>query len=384
MVSKRLQEIPASGTIAISNLVSQMKSEGVDIVSFSMGEPDFDTPGNIVDACCESLRSGCTHYTPSLGIPELRKAVAEVSRRESGIPCDQSNVLITPCKQAIFLTALAYIDPGDEVILSDPSWVSYEACIRLAGGVPVYVPTDFENRFVPDPARIEAAVTPRTRMIILNTPSNPTGCVIPRDVLKQIADIAMAHGIKVLADEIYSAIVYEGEHVSISAFPGMFENTITVSGLSKSYAMTGWRLGWAIAPAEDIKALNKLQSHSISCAVSFVQEAAVEALTGQQRSRAEMVKEFRRRRDIVMDLVEEIPGFECNVPDGAFYVFPKYNRDIPSAKLAEILLREGHVAVTPGTAFGPNGEGFFRISYAASEEQIREGMARIRKVVAGL
>ena len=384
MVSKRLQEIPASGTIAISNLVSQMKSEGIDIVSFSMGEPDFTTPENIIEACCDSLRSGYTHYTPSLGIPELRKAVADVSRKESGIPCDQSNVLITPCKQAIFLTALAYIDPGDEVILSDPSWVSYEACIRLAGGVPVYVPTYFEDKFVLDPAKVEAAITPRTRMIILNTPSNPTGCVIPRAVLKQIADIAMAHGIKVLADEIYSAIVYEGEHVSISAFPGMFENTITVSGLSKSYAMTGWRLGWAIAPAEDIKAINKLQSHSISCAVSFVQKAAVEALTGQQQSRADMVKEFRRRRDIVMDLVEEIRGFECNVPDGAFYVFPKYNRDIPSAKLAEILLKEGHVAVTPGTAFGPHGEGFFRISYAASEEQIREGMARIKKVVSGL
>ena len=384
MVSKRLQEIPASGTIAISNLVSQMKSEGVDVVSFSMGEPDFDTPANVVEACCDSLRSGYTHYTPSLGIPELRKAVADASRAESGIPCDQSNVLITPCKQAIFMVALAYIDPGDEVILSDPSWVSYEACIRLAGGVPVYVPTSFEDGFVLDPVKVEAAITPRTRMIILNTPSNPTGCVMPRGVLKQIADIAKAHGIKVLADEIYSAIVYEGEHVSISSFPGMFENTITVSGLSKSYAMTGWRLGWAIAPAEDIKAINKLQSHSISCAVSFVQKAAVEALTGPQDSRASMVKEFRRRRDLVMDLVEEIPGFECNVPSGAFYVFPKYNRDVPSAKLAEVLLKEGHVAVTPGTAFGPNGEGFFRISYATSEDQIREGMARIRKVVSGL
>ncbi len=384
MVSKRLQEIPASGTIAISNLVSQMKSEGVDVVSFSMGEPDFDTPANVVEACRDSLRSGYTHYTPSLGIPELRKAVADASRAESGIPCDQSNVLITPCKQAIFMVALAYIDPGDEVILSDPSWVSYEACIRLAGGVPVYVPTSFEDGFVLDPAKVEAAITPRTRMIILNTPSNPTGCVMPRGVLKQIADIAKAHGIKVLADEIYSAIVYEGEHVSISSFPGMFENTITVSGLSKSYAMTGWRLGWAIAPAEDIKAINKLQSHSISCAVSFVQKAAVEALTGPQDSRASMVKEFRRRRDLVMDLVEEIPGFECNVPSGAFYVFPKYNRDVPSAKLAEVLLKEGHVAVTPGTAFGPNGEGFFRISYATSEDQIREGMARIRKVVSGL
>jgi aspartate aminotransferase len=221
-------------------------------------------------------------------------------------------------------------------------------------------------------------------MIVINTPSNPTGCVMPSDSLRQIADIAMAHGIKVLSDEIYSSIVYEGKHTSIASFPGMFDNTILVSGLSKSYAMTGWRLGWAIAPAEDIKAINKLQSHSISCAVSFVQKAAVEAINGPQDSKISMVKEFRRRRDLVMDLLHEIPGFQCNVPKGAFYVFPKYNRDIPSAKLAEILLKEGHVAVTPGTAFGPGGEGFFRISYAASEEQIRDGMGRIKKVMSTL
>lgn len=384
MVSKRLQEIPASGTIAISNLVSQMKAEGVDIVSFSMGEPDFTTPENVINACCDSLHSGFTHYTPSLGIPALRKAVADMTRETDGVPCQASNVLITPCKQAIFMIALAYIDPGDEVILADPSWVSYEACIRLAGGVPVYVPTRFEDNFVLDPALVESKITPRTKMIILNTPSNPTGAVIPADVLKQIADIAMAKGIKVLSDEIYSSIVYEGKHTSIASFPGMFDNTLIVSGLSKSFAMTGWRLGWAIAPEDDIKAINKLQSHSISCAVSFVQEAAVEAITGPQQSKYDMVAEFRRRRDLAMDLISEIPGVECNVPQGAFYIFPKYNRDIPSAKLAETLLREGHVAVTPGTAFGPGGEGFFRISYAASEEQIREGISRIKNTLSKL
>ncbi|MBQ8644220.1 MAG: pyridoxal phosphate-dependent aminotransferase [Candidatus Methanomethylophilaceae archaeon] len=384
MVSKRLQEIPASGTIAISNLVSQMKSEGIDIVSFSMGEPDFTTPANVIDACCDSLRSGNTHYTPSMGIPALRKAVADVTRETNGVPCQASNVLITPCKQAIFLTALAYIDPGDEVILADPSWVSYEACIRLAGGVPVYIPTKFEEKFVIDPALIEAAITPRTKMIILNTPSNPTGGIIPRDVLKQIADIAIRNGIKVMSDEIYESIIYEGKHTSIASFPGMFENTIIVSGLSKSHAMTGWRLGWAIAPEEDIKAINKLQSHSISCAVSFVQDASVEAITGPQDARDAMVAEFRKRRDLALDLISEIPGIQCNVPDGAFYIFPKYDADLPSAKLAEILLKEGHVAVTPGSAFGPSGEGFFRLSYATSEEQIREGISRIKKVMSQL
>lgn len=384
MVSKRLQEIPASGTIAISNLVSQMKAEGVDIVSFSMGEPDFTTPENVIEACCDSLHSGFTHYTPSLGIPELRKAVADMTRETDKVPCQASNVLITPCKQAIFMIALAYIDPGDEVILADPSWVSYEACIRLAGGVPVYVPTRFEDNFVLDPAAVEAAITPRTKMIILNTPTNPTGAVTPASVLKQIADIAMARNIKVLSDEIYSSIVYEGKHTSIASFPGMFDNTIIVSGLSKSFAMTGWRMGWAIAPEEDIKAINKLQSHSISCAVSFAQQAAVEAITGPQQSKYDMVAEFRRRRDLAMDLITEIPGIECNVPQGAFYIFPKYNKDIPSAKLAEILLKEGHVAVTPGTAFGPCGEGFIRISYATSEDQIREGISRIKKTLTSL
>lgn len=384
MVSKRLQEIPASGTIAISNLVSQMKAEGVDIVSFSMGEPDFTTPENIIDACCDALHSGFTHYTPSMGIPELREAVADMESRVDGVPCRASNVLITPTKQAIFMIALAYINPGDEVILPDPSWVSYEACVRLAGGVPVYIPTKFEDEFVVDPALIEAAITPRTRMIILNTPSNPTGTVIPREVLRQIADIAIVNDLLVLSDEIYESIIYEGKHTSIASFPEMFDRTLLVSGLSKTYAMTGWRLGWAVASEENIKAINKLQSHSISCCVSFVQKAAVEAIRGPQDAKEAMVKEFRKRRDLALDLISEIPQLECNVPKGAFYVFPRYSIDMPSAKLAEVLLKEGHVAVTPGTAFGPGGEGFFRVSYATSEDQIREGFDRIKKTLASL
>ena len=384
MVSKRLQEVPASGTIAISNLVSQMKAEGVDIVSCSMGAPDFTTPENIIDACCDSLHAGFTHYTPSTGIPELREAVAEMENRVDGVPCKASNVLITPTKQAIFMIALAYIDPGDEVILMDPTWVSYEACIRLAGGVPVYVSAKYEDEFVVDPAMIEAAVTPRTKMIILNTPSNPTGTVMPREVLKQIADIAIANDIMVLSDEIYEAIIYEGKHTSIASFPGMFDRTLLVSGLSKTYAMTGWRLGWAVASEENIKAINKLQSHSISCCVSFVQKAAVEAIRGPQDAKNAMVAEFRKRRDLALDLISEIPQLECNVPKGAFYVFPKYSMDMSSAKLAEVLLKEGHVAVTPGIAFGPGGEGFFRVSYATSEDQIREGFDRIKKTLANL
>ncbi len=383
MVSKRLQSVPASGTVKIANLVSQMKADGVDIVSFSMGEPDFNTPDNIVESCVKSVRDGFTHYTPSMGIAPLRKAIADDAVRK-GIPCKPSNVLVTPTKQAIFMIALAYLDPGDEVLLPDPTWVSYEAVIRLAGAEPVYVNTRFENGFVIDPADVEAAITPRTKMLIINSPSNPTGCVQPEKVLREISKICADRGIKVMSDEIYEHVIYEGKHFPMASFKDSFDNTLTVSGLSKTYAMTGWRVGWVIASEEDIKAINKLQTHSITCCTSFTQPAAVEALTGPQDSRRTMIAEFKKRRDLALDLVNDIPGLECNKPDGAFYLFPKYDIDMKSADLAERLLQEGHVAVTPGRAFGPAGEGFFRISYATSESQIIEGFSRIKKGLARL
>ncbi len=384
ITSKRLQEIPPSGTVAISNLVSKMKAEGADIVSFSMGEPDFSTPSNIADACVESLRSGFTHYTPSTGIPELRKAVADYSRSKNGIPCDASNVLITPTKQALFMIALAYLDPGDEVLLPDPSWVSYEAHIRMTGAVPKYVTTSFDDGFVIDPEKVEAAATSKTKMVVINSPSNPTGCVQPESTIKGIADICVDRDIYALSDEIYENVIYGGRHVSIASMPGMFDRTITVSGLSKTYAMTGWRLGWAIAPAQDIVAINKLQSHSITCCTSFTQPAAVEAITGPQEEKDRMVETFRKRRDLALDLISEIPQLECNVPEGAFYLFPRCSIDMPSNELAERLLKEAKVAVTPGRAFGPAGEGFFRISYATGEDQIREGLSRIKKALASM
>ena len=384
MVSKRVMGVPASGTVALSNLVSSLKSQGVDIVSFSMGEPDFVTPQNIIDACKTSLDAGFTHYTPSAGIPELRTAVASKAFSENKIHCTAKNVMITPCKHAIFMTALAFLDPGDEVIVEDPNWVSYDAAIRIAGAKPVYVPSMFEEDFVIDPSKIAAAITPKTKMIILNSPSNPTGSVIPCETIREIAKIAMEKNLMVLSDEIYEHIIYEGKHHSIASIPGMFERTITVSGLSKTYAMTGWRLGWAIASEANMKPLDVLQQHSISCCVSFAQPAAVEAINGPQKEKDKMVKEFRKRRDLAVDLIREVRGLEVNVPKGAFYLFPKYASKVKSEVLCTKMLEEAHVAVTPGSAFGANGEGFFRLSYAASESQIIEGMARIKKFMHNL
>lgn len=384
MVAKRLSGVPASGTVALSNLVSSMKSQGIDIISFSMGEPDFVTPDNIIEACKSSLDSGFTHYTPSAGIPELRKAVASKAFSDNKIHCTAKNVLITPCKHAIFMSALAFLDPGDEVILPDPSWVSYEACIRLAGAKPKYVPTKFDDNFIIDPDLIAEAVTSKTKMIILNSPSNPTGSVMPCETIRAISRIAIENNLTVLSDEIYESIIYGGKHHSVAAVRDMFDRTITISGLSKTYAMTGWRLGWAIASEDKIKELDKLQTHSISCCVSFTQPAAVEAINGPQTERDAMVREFKKRRDLAVDLITEIKGMDVNVPKGAFYLFPKYESKVKSEVLCTKILEEAHVAVTPGSAFGPCGEGFFRMSYATSEDQIREGLSRIKQFMLNL
>ena len=384
MFSKRLMNVPESGTVAIANLVSQLKQEGAEIISFSMGEPDFGTPDNIREACVRSLNEGFTHYTPSMGIPELRKAIAEKTVRDNKIKCTAKNVLVTPTKQALFMIALAYLDPGDEVILPDPAWVSYDAVIRLAGAKTVYVPTRFEDNYCMSAEMMAAAVTDRTKMVILNSPSNPTGSVMPRETLKGIADLCREKDIIVLSDEIYEHIVYEGEHVSIGSLEGMFDRTLTISGLSKTYAMTGWRLGWLVAPEKDIAAVNKLQAHSITCCTSFTQPAAVEALRGTQEPRTKMVAEFKKRRDLALDLLTEIKGVECNRPEGAFYLFPRYSHRISSEDLTMYLMKEAHVAITPGSAFGPAGEGSFRLSYAASEENIIKGIGNIKKAFSKL
>ncbi len=385
MAAKRMDSVPESGTVRIANIVSKLKQDGInDIISFSMGEPDFSTPDNITDACKASLDRHFTHYTPSAGIPELRRAVAERSRAQNGIPCAPANVIITPAKQAIFMGMLSLVDEGDEVILPDPCWGTYEACVRLAGGVPRYVSSQSGTEFRMTPEAVAEAIGPKTRMIVLNTPCNPTGAVMNREEIRGIADLAKDHDLMVLSDEVYERIIFEGEHTSIASLDGMFDRTITVNGVSKSYAMTGWRLGWAVAPVSVIKHLNTLQTHSLTCCVSFVQEAVVEALNGPQGSVADMVDEFRARRELVMRCLAEIPTLNCNTPHGAFYLFPTFDHKMSSVDMAAYLLEEAHVAVTPGSVFGPSGEGRIRISYACSRKDIVDGMSRIKDALAKL
>jgi aspartate aminotransferase len=376
--------VPESGTMKIANIVSKLKAEGTDIISFSVGEPDFPTPDNVTNAAIKALKDHFTHYTPSAGIPELRRAVAEKTRRENGIPCEEKHVIITPAKQAIFMACLAMLDEGDEVIMPDPAWGTFEATVRIAGARASFVTLRDEDGYRMSPEKVAEAINPKTKMILINSPSNPLGSIMERKDMEGIADLAKDHNLCVMADETYEKIIFEGKHHSIASFPDMFERTITVAGLSKTYAMTGWRVGWVIAPTPICREINKLQTQSITCAASFAQVAGVEALNGPQDSVRQMVKEFKARRDIIYELIAEIPTLSCQRPRGAFYIFPSYKHKMNSEDLAAYLLEEAHVAVTPGSAFGPAGEGHIRISYAASREDIIEGMAKIKQALAVL
>lgn len=381
MVAERMHRVPESGTVRISNLVSRLRSEGVEVISFSVGEPDFSTPENITQAAIRALQDHFTHYTPSSGIPELRKAVADKSRKENGIPCEAQHVIITPTKHALFMAFLAMVDEGDEVILPDPAWGTFEALVRLAGGVPRFVEVRPEDDYRMLPEAVAEAITPRTRMVLSNSPSNPLGSVAEESDVRGISDLAKDHDLVVLSDETYEKIIFEGRHHSFAAQPGMFERTITFNGFSKTYAMTGWRLGWVIAPPDITKEIGKLQTQSVTNATSFAQVAGVEALLGPQESVRAMIQEFQARRDLVYRLLEGIPQMSCPKPKGAFYMFPRCSVGVSSEDLTMHLLKEAHVAVTPGSSFGPSGEGHVRISYAASRKDLTEGMGRIKEAL---
>ena len=383
MLSERVKRIQESGTMKMKELAGQKKAEGKKIISFTVGEPDFDTPKHIVEAAKKALDEGKTRYLDAPGLPELRQAIAERAKKENGIPCDSSNVLITPTKQAIFETIMATINEGDECIMPDPSWVTYEPCVQLAGGKAVPCLTKEEDQWRMVPKDVAELITPKTKMILFNSPSNPCGAVETHEDIRGLADLAKDHNLLVLSDEVYEKIIFDGlKHYSIGAEPGMLDRTITISGFSKTYAMTGWRMGWLIAPKPIFKGINKIQQHSITHAVSFAQYGALAAMTGTQEPVKMMVKEFEERRNLIMKIMKEIPRFHCDTPKGAFNVFPRYDGKMNSEEMALSLMDKAEVALTGGGSFGKAGEQHLRISYATNKKNIQEGMERIKKSLA--
>jgi aspartate aminotransferase len=366
--------------------VGQLRAQGKRIISLHAGEPDFDTPGEIVETAIAALRSGQTHYTPALGIPVLRQAIAEEVSRTRRIPVDPEQVIVVPgAKPMIYFAVLALCQPGDEVICPDPGYPFYASLARFVGAKPVSLPMTMETGFSFDADCLRDLVTPRTRLIVLNSPSNPTGNVLERSDLEAVAEVALTRDIFVLSDEIYSRIVYDSPFQSIASIPGMAEHTIIVDGFSKTYAMTGWRLGYGVMPRELVPHIFKLILNTLSCTAAFSQSAGVEALRGSQEAVHRMVRIFLRRRGQMVEGLNRIPGLVCLEPKGAFYAFPKVNDvGMSSLQLTHYLLTEAGVATYPGSAFGSHGEGFLRLSFACSEQDIDEGLRRIADALSKL
>ena len=378
VISSRVRHIPESATMKIADIAAKLRSEGQDIISFSLGEPDFETPENIKRAAKTALDRGETHYTQGSGIPELREAIAEKLKNDNNLDVSPADVLVTTgAKQAIFEAICTLIDEGDEVLLLDPAWVSYSAIVKFAGGKPIMVPVSEQEGYVP--VDLQSHMTRDTKLLILNSPCNPTGAVYGKNVIKAAAEAAEDHGVFVLSDEVYEKIIYGAKHHSIGSL--IPDRTITINGFSKAYAMTGWRLGYATAPAPILQGMLKIQQHSVSNATSFAQRAGVEALRGDQGAVRAMVAEFKKRRDIMIDGLRKME-IECALPRGAFYAFAKVSQFGNSVEVTEKLLRDALVAVTPGSAFGPNGEGYVRLSYATSRQNIEDGIDRIEASLA--
>lgn len=393
-LSNRLNRLAPSQTLAMSQKSSEMKAQGVDVINMSVGEPDFNTPDHIKEAAKKAIDENYSRYSPVPGYMDLRKAIVAKLKNENALDYTTSEILVSSgAKQSVCNTVMALVNDGEEVIIPAPYWVSYPQMVKLAGGEPIFVNAGFEQDFKITPEQLEAAITPKTRMLILCSPSNPTGSVYSKDELAALAEVIKRHeGMYVLADEIYEHINYVGKHESIAQFDGMKERTIIVNGVSKAYAMTGWRIGFIAAPEWIVKGCNKLQGQYTSGPCSVSQKAAEAAYTTSQECVETMRKAFERRRDLIVSLAKEIPGLEVNCPQGAFYLFPKcssfYGKSYAgktinnSTDLAMFLLEEGHVATVGGDAFGdPH---CFRMSYATSDDNIREAMRRIKETLAKL
>jgi aspartate aminotransferase len=381
--AERMNHLGTETAFEVFARAKALEARGRDMVHLEIGEPDFDTPKNIVDAARAAIDKGFTHYGPSAGLPEARAAIAEYVSRTRNVSVDPAQVVITPgAKPIIFFTALALLDPGDEVIYPDPGFPIYESMAQYIGAKRVPLPLIEKNNFAFDPDQLESLITKRTRLVIINSPHNPTGSVLPKETVARLSELAVKHDFYVLSDEIYSRIIYDGENFSPYAFPGMPERTIILDGHSKAYAMTGWRLGYGVFPLEMAARVAKLQTNSTSCTCTFTQLAGVEALRGPQDSVDAMVKEFRARRDLVVDGLSRIKGFRCHRPEGAFYVFPNITQTGKTSKQMEsYLMEEAGVAVLAGTSFGPQGEGFIRLSYANSQANLKKAIERISAAI---
>jgi aspartate aminotransferase len=393
-LSNRLNRLAPSATLAMSQKSSEMKAQGIDVINMSVGEPDFNTPDHIKEAAKQAVDNNYSRYSPVPGYPELRKAIVAKLKNENNLDYTPAEISVSNgAKQCVCNAIMALVDDDEEVIIPAPYWVSYPQMVKLAGGIPTIVPAGFEQNFKMTPEQLEAAITPNTRMLILCSPSNPTGSVYTAEELEALAAVILKHDdLFVLADEIYEHINYTGKHASIAAVPGMKERSIIINGVSKAYAMTGWRIGFAAAPEWIIKGINKLQGQYTSGPCSVSQKAAEEAYVASQQCVEDMRLAFERRRDLIVKLAKEIPGLEVNVPQGAFYLFPKcssfYGKSDGqrvinnSSDLAMYLLEVGHVATVGGDAFGdPN---CFRMSYATSDDNIREAMRRIKSCLSRL
>lgn len=393
-LSDRINRLAPSATLAMSQKSSEMKAQGVDVINLSVGEPDFNTPAHIKEAAKKAIDENYSRYSPVAGYASLREAVVRKLKRENGLSYTPAQISVSNgAKQGVCNTVMTLVNPGDEVIIPAPYWVSYPQMVKLAGGTPVIVNTGFAQDFKMKPEQLEAAITPRTRLLILCSPSNPTGSVYSKEELKALADVILSHeGVYVLADEIYEHINYTGRHESIAQFAGMQERAIIVNGVSKAYAMTGWRIGYIAAPEWIVKGCNKLQGQYTSGPCSISQKAAEAAYNSDQSCVEEMRLAFERRRNLIVSLAKDVPGLEVNCPQGAFYLFPKcssfYGKSYgsytvnSSTDLAMYLLDEAHVATVGGDAFGD--PECFRMSYATSDDNIKEAMSRIKEALGKL
>ena len=383
-ISARMHSVSMSSIRIIFEKVRQLR----DVIRLEIGEPDFDTPDHIKEAAKKAINEGFTHYAPSVGLDELREAIAEKVKSENGIEADpKRHIVVTPgASSALYCVIFSIVNPGEKVLTPDPGWTHYDVCIKMAGGIPEHYPLLEENDFRVDADDLKKRIDKNTKAIIINSPNNPTGSVLTRKDIEHISQIAEENDLIVISDEVYEKIIYDdAEHISIASFPDMFKRTITINSFSKTYAMTGWRIGYVIAREEITSQIAKLVLYTSTCANSIGQRAAMEALRGPQECVKEMVSEYQRRRNFVVNRLNEIPGMSCKTPKGAFYVFPNIKQyGMSSTDFASYLLDNAKVSVVPGSGFGKWGEGYIRISYATSMKKLEEAMNRIEKAVKNL